>query len=521
MSFWNNLEEGYESRCKLAAVVKTLNQCEKISIVFLLCRKSYNGQTVIEYLLNTSEPKRQNEFFCNWLLQQPMLREKDWGDKFVEPLTIIQNYKAVSVLGYDEVEVYDKFEPKNNLVSFYASRIKKALFNLCEHFTREEVKKFIYAIEDEYQITNTFIIDEAHKHLEYRLLMWSAKGIINLDDDKKINLNAVIKHLRQFNLGKIINDLEKIVSNNESMIIDSHDLSLSSDYYDIIDKNCTGLCVIINQKNFPADPNSKREGTEKDGERLEEVFTAFGFEVKEHKDVNYYELMTLLGEYRKQISRNHSCFVLIILSHGSENSIYTTDFVEVKMDTIEMKFQGDECPNLIGKPKIFIIQSCQGDQWQVAKLKKIYNIETDSPNVGCDIPLEPETSPIEFIGPQKGDSIIAWSTVQGYASFRDKINGSWYIEELCKQLWQNGEDKDLEEILRLVNKYLRSKIYDKQVMVPSLTTSVRAKVKFPFIRKKQCLGRRALIERLAFEKYFKEFLCENFKTVKNDKPEGL
>lgn len=451
-----------------------------------------------------------------------MLQELDWGDKFVELLTIIQNYKAASILGYDEVEAYDKFEPKNNLISFYVPKIKKALFNLCEHFTREEVKRFIYAIEDEYHITNTFIIDEAHKHLEYRLLMWSAKGIINLDADKNLDLTAVIKHLQQFNLKKIIIDIEKIVSNNESMIVESHDDgSYSPDYYEIIDKNCTGFCVIINEKNFTDGDLSTREGTEKDVERLEEIFTAFGFEVKEHKNVSYKELMNLLDEYRRQISRNHSCFVLIILSHGSENVIYTTDFVEVQMNTIEMKFQGDECPNLIGKPKIFIIQSCQGEQWQMAKPKIMYNIDTDSPNVVCDIPIAPEKDLYQFIGPQKGDSIIAWSTVQGYASFRDRYNGSWYIEELCKQLWRNGETKDLVDILTLVNNNLRSKIYDGQVMVPSLSLSVRAKVKFPFIKKRQCKGRRLVIERLAFEKYFKEFLCENFKTVINEKPEGL
>lgn len=513
MSYWKNFET-YDSRRKLADVIKTLTQCDKVSLVFLLCKNAYKGKRVIEYLLSTCDPASQNQFFCKWMVEQPLFNDEDWAEKLSEPLTIIQSFKVASLLGFKEEELYDKFEPKNNLKSSYVSTIKKVLFNLCEIFTREEVKKFIALMEDEYGIINNMaVIDESHKHLEYRLLTWSAEGFINVDDDKPINLKPLYKHLLHFNQKKIIGDIEKITSDHPLFIYEDV-INHSPDYYNIIDKNNLGLCVIINEKNFIAGGLGTRLGTEKDVERLEEVFTAFGFEVKEHRNVSYTELMTLLDFYRRNISENHSCFVLIILSHGSENVIYTSDLVEVTMNSIEMKFQGDECPNLIGKPKIFIIQSCQGEQWQIAKPSKMLSLETDAPNVS-EIALQPELEPYKFIGPQKGDSIIAWSTVQGYASFRDPYNGSWYIEELCKQLWRCGESMDLVDILTLVNNNLRSKIYDGQVMVPSLLLSVRAKVKFPFLRKSQCRGRRTLLSRLVFEKYFKEFLNENFKTVLN------
>ena len=34
--------------------------------------------------------------------------------------------------------------------------------------------------------------------------------------------------------------------------------------------------------------------------------------------------------------------------------------IPVSLDEIKMKFRGSLCPALIGKPKVFIIQACQG-----------------------------------------------------------------------------------------------------------------------------------------------------------------
>jgi len=56
-------------------------------------------------------------------------------------------------------------------------------------------------------------------------------------------------------------------------------------------------------------------------------------------------------------------FVLCILSHGSQGSIYGTDGEEIEIDKIMEQFDGKNCPALKDKPKLFFIQACQGRKY--------------------------------------------------------------------------------------------------------------------------------------------------------------
>ena len=57
-----------------------------------------------------------------------------------------------------------------------------------------------------------------------------------------------------------------------------------------------------------------------------------------------------------------NAFVLCILSHGAKDVIVGTDRKHISIDTITAMFDGDSCPYLSGKPKIFFIQACQGGE---------------------------------------------------------------------------------------------------------------------------------------------------------------
>lgn len=49
------------------------------------------------------------------------------------------------------------------------------------------------------------------------------------------------------------------------------------------------------------------------------------------------------------------CFVLAILSHGDDGTIYGTDGILAVKDIVD-SFRGNVCPSLAEKPKIFIFQ---------------------------------------------------------------------------------------------------------------------------------------------------------------------
>ncbi|KRT78616.1 Peptidase, partial [Oryctes borbonicus] len=58
---------------------------------------------------------------------------------------------------------------------------------------------------------------------------------------------------------------------------------------------------------------------------------------------------------------NYDCFLLIVLSHGDKGVLYARDN-GYKPESVWGPFTADNAPTLAGKPKMFFIQACQGDQ---------------------------------------------------------------------------------------------------------------------------------------------------------------
>lgn len=49
------------------------------------------------------------------------------------------------------------------------------------------------------------------------------------------------------------------------------------------------------------------------------------------------------------------CLVIVVLSHGDLNKIYAKD-QSYPTETLWIKFTGDQCTTLAGKPKLFFLQ---------------------------------------------------------------------------------------------------------------------------------------------------------------------
>jgi len=73
------------------------------------------------------------------------------------------------------------------------------------------------------------------------------------------------------------------------------------------------------------------------------------------------EILTILdNERHSPIHHNADAFVLVLLTHGSKGSIFGIDGKKVSIDDITKLFDGNHCPQLQTRPKLFFIQACQG-----------------------------------------------------------------------------------------------------------------------------------------------------------------
>ncbi|XP_059914900.1 caspase-8-like [Gadus macrocephalus] len=252
---------------------------------------------------------------------------------------------------------------------------------------------------------------------------------------------------------------------------ESHKSQKTEDKYPLTSKP-TGLCVIINNENF-CDPKKKRSGTEKDAESLADVFSWLGFQVLMCKDQtasDMAQVTKLLADLEdlaalqkckleewsdgrftplRVLPRHGDAFVCCVLSHGEENDISGVDFKQLAISDITSAFNGKHCPALLGKPKVFFIQACQGHNLQpgLAVDDCIYPmpIKEDSPN-----------------HPMEADFLVSKATVGKYQALRHTISGSIFIQSLCVELRKGcNSGEDILEILVRVNADISKKDFGK------------------------------------------------------------
>lgn len=177
-------------------------------------------------------------------------------------------------------------------------------------------------------------------------------------------------------------------------------------------------------------------------ESLAEVFTWLGFRVLMCKDqtkekmdqaLNCFASLSDLSQLQefdvKEWSGNRfvdlhvdpkhgDAFICCILSHGEKSAVLGIDGEPLCIKQIIRTFKATRQSALVSKPKMFLIQACQGKGTHHGVLLK--DLQTDD----C------HTLSI----PEEADILVATATVEDYVSFRHKIDGSWFIQSLCQQL---------------------------------------------------------------------------------------
>uniref|UniRef100_A0A3P8Q891 Caspase 20, apoptosis-related cysteine peptidase n=1 Tax=Astatotilapia calliptera TaxID=8154 RepID=A0A3P8Q891_ASTCA len=232
-----------------------------------------------------------------------------------------------------------------------------------------------------------------------------------------------------------------------------------------INSRPVGLCVIINNKNFK--DGSQRRGTDKDARNLAEVFQCLGFRVLMCEDLNKDQMDQALTFVASLADMSHfvdpqqalehgDAFICSILSHGKRGVALGTDRNPLPIKEITRKFRGCDQSVLTGKPKVFLIQACQGSNIQ-------RGVQMN------DMEIDDDTSPLTI--PEEADVLVAIATVEDHAAIRDPFDGSWFVQSLCEQLKERcPRGEDIVSILHYVN---------DDVQMPEVRFTLRKKLVLP------------------------------------------
>ncbi|XP_066137113.1 caspase-8 [Saccopteryx bilineata] len=244
-----------------------------------------------------------------------------------------------------------------------------------------------------------------------------------------------------------------------------------------------GYCVIINnydfsvaRENVPKLCNMKdRSGTDLDADALRKTFSELHFEVVHYKDRTAQEICEILKDYQRKDHHDKDCFICCILSHGDKGTIYGSDGQEILIYELTSYFTGLKCLSLVGKPKIFFIQACQGDNYQ-----RGIAVETDSDEKETYLGMD-SSSQKKYI-PDEADFLLGMATVNNCVSYRNPTEGTWYIQSLCQRLKERcPRGDDILTILTEVNFEVSSKDDKKNLgkQMPQPTFTLRKKLVFP------------------------------------------
>ncbi|XP_071563908.1 caspase-1 isoform X1 [Temnothorax nylanderi] len=194
-----------------------------------------------------------------------------------------------------------------------------------------------------------------------------------------------------------------------------------------------GVALIINHVEFKN--MATRTGSMKDTDDLEVSLGKLGFDVRTCKNPTVKTITTVLQSTATEDHTDADCLIVVAMSHGESGLLHSIDSL-YPVDMLWAPFTGDRCSSLAGKPKLFFIQACRGVQ--LDKGVKVMH-ETDSKRTTYTIPAY-------------ADIMVAYSTYDGFYSWRNPDSGSWFIQALCEELELHGRSRDLLSLMTFVNR---------------------------------------------------------------------
>ncbi|KAL5018849.1 hypothetical protein ScPMuIL_004571 [Solemya velum] len=260
----------------------------------------------------------------------------------------------------------------------------------------------------------------------------------------------------------------------EKLTISESSTSDKSDEYKM-DHPRRGKALIISNREFNEELELKslEVSCNADVEKLQTAFKNLDFEVDTRTDLSSREIEELLDEISKEDHSDADCFVCVIISHGEEDTVFATD-KSIELKPLFDKFKGDRSKSLEGKPKLFFIQTCRGDEVDAGVQVNVADA------YGENARIVPETV-WDYKVPPDADFLFAYATVSGYKAYAN-WGGSWFICELMSALKEYASGaagapaKDLLTIMTKVKFEISQ--YNPQKQIPCTVSMLTKDVYF-------------------------------------------
>ncbi|KAL7672016.1 hypothetical protein ACOME3_006914 [Neoechinorhynchus agilis] len=246
-----------------------------------------------------------------------------------------------------------------------------------------------------------------------------------------------------------------------------------------------GPCLILNYAKYS--DGDRRRGSELDVRCAARLFDQLGFRVRVENNLSLPKTIYVLTEIIHELKalRYLDGFVLIILGHGSDDFVYTSDCLKLNLEQDVL----DQFESIIPeKPKLFLFQCCRGERQNLTyHLTHQSDHESKSQDAsttsnGSGVQKSPRayfSSPVSWIGnigkkwyrkkrerddtgfrtdailftrePMRSDMFIWYSTQPSFVSLRFPKLGGVFLQSVAAVLSKGAWCYDLGKLALLVN----------------------------------------------------------------------
>ncbi|XP_065642508.1 caspase-7-like [Hydra vulgaris] len=245
--------------------------------------------------------------------------------------------------------------------------------------------------------------------------------------------------------------------------------------------NPCGLCVILYNSSF--EKCDYRIGANVDVQTLSETFSKLNFKVKTEVYKSKSQMYDIIRKCGNE--KDVNCFVCFISLHGKLETVFGSDEEPLTFEEMRSAINDNDDNLLIGKPKIFFIQACQGENFL-----EMYNDSRDSrylrkPDFKPEL-LYLRTQDLTTALPKNADYCLSVTTTPGHHAWRNE-KGTVYFQTLCRiinNLLVTNKQKSLFNILLLLEHEMRKHliIVSTQAENPSILKGNLCNIAFNSLR---------------------------------------
>ena len=227
----------------------------------------------------------------------------------------------------------------------------------------------------------------------------------------------------------------------------------------------------------------ERVWSKKDVENLTTILKYLEFNVITCPNYTKAQIENVLQEQKKIDHTTSDCFLLVVMSHGNQDYIVTSDNQEIHFKNIMEPIKS--CKSLFHKPKFFLFQACRGDnKMRPCSSNSIRSGDskrmTDPGIVSSSHKKQLETQEYTIIE-KEADLLVFYSTLpnhRAYANTNDE--GTIFIASFCKE-FENAytnlaspEHLSLSDMITGINK----RVQEQQLQVSIINGTMGKKLYF-------------------------------------------